>query len=79
MADRIESYDCEGCSGHCYGGYHMEVSEGHYGDWVRKEDVHKRAQACLAILLDHAQPHLAVRMKDACKYLDVLLKELSDG
>lgn len=80
MADKIDTYDCtSGGSQHCYGCYTMEVCKSRYGDWVRKDVLRERAIACLDILTDPAQPHLAVRMNDACKFLDELIAELTDG
>ena len=42
---KIERYDCEGCRGYCYGGYHM-AEAGEYGDYVKSED-HDRIVAAL--------------------------------
>ena len=34
----VETFDCQGCGGYCYGGYHMESDKDGYGDWVKAED-----------------------------------------
>lgn len=41
----IETFDCVGCSGYCYGGYHMALDEEGWGDWVRKSDIVVRLKA----------------------------------
>lgn len=51
MADPIKTFDCTGCSGYCYGGYHMAEDKDGYGDWVRKED----HDAARKILLDRIE------------------------
>jgi len=45
MTQPIETFDCAGCHGHCYGGYRMEADKDGYGDWVRKSDIVARLKA----------------------------------
>lgn len=66
MTKTIETFDCKGCRGHCYGGYHMDADKEGWGDWLRKSDVLER----LVALHDTSLGKMTVE-------LDALIAELS--
>lgn len=63
MAGEIKTFDCTGCSGYCYGGYHMAEDKNGYGDWVRKEDHEAALVIARATAIEEAVRLIEARYK----------------